>query len=320
MDPFNLCDPRVKLRPFHLPSHTVAGMVTLSGAQFEEKKPRSWPRGHDRFLHTLSALEAAMCDRLGLLRGHVKTAFYPLSGVDGGIVQLFPEARLLIGIDDHPFLQIPADGETILIHRSPVEAFRRTEEISRDQTAFGIFAGQRVIGAMASSVPNFRLLEVTVFVTEENVSISEKDRLVHGLIDFDSGPGTPLRRYLHVNAKLVRGLNYKTSWWFRGLDRWVPDAVIIKGAQGLFYPSGNESRDAHPLRRDILKWLRWSRGYLIEGDNRASMPPVYSYGVDDLEPTWELSEDERFENTASVILTGLLYGYSPGGEVKITKF
>jgi hypothetical protein len=83
---------------------------------------------------------------------------------------------------------------------------------------------------------------------------------IHGLIEYDSGPGTPVRNYIHVNSYITDKIMTK-AWWYQTLKRTGFDALILKAATG-----GFEAYDAINLGQDVINTLARHNGVFVDGD------------------------------------------------------
>jgi hypothetical protein len=225
---------------------------------------------------------------------NVKTVFYPLSGYDAGApFRLFPQARTIIGLDNHPFLPERVTGQ-IEYSPVPLQNFAFFGDIDRLK-----YVGPAIIGALAHAVPNFRLRAVkqqqttelqlgTTEPTHFDLNKAKNEKAVHAVVEFDTGPGTALRRYVHLNATLLGGGRDRGAWWWKLVDRARPQAVVVKGAEGVFNdpsflrpnhrsPSRKTTLGAgYGLRDDILGWLRAQRGVLVEESGGSVQPTEFT--------------------------------------------
>jgi hypothetical protein len=265
--PPRLTPGRLVLRP-----PTGARVRLLGRGRFEAQER---PIHVDRETHAGLgyAVQPSQLDRLrGLIEKNVgpfraRTIFYPMAGYDAGTAQrLFPEATTIIGVDNHPFLPEtpparisygPAPAQNVVLYRNV------------DHLAY---VGPAAIGQLQAMVPGFRLRRVYVVTTEElqghrgesgfkQLSDSDPRRVPsgHGIVEYDTGPGTPLRRYVHINASLLTQGNVESTWWWNAIERMAPDTVLVKGAEEAF-----QHRAAYHLRPSIRSWLHRAGGTLVE--------------------------------------------------------
>ncbi len=252
----------------------------------------------------------------------------PLSGINGSLVNLFPESELFVGLDAHPFLErIPSPREKISFRAVSGRDFSIAETIHSFQNDDNIFAGQLLIGALSASVEGFRLRRVDVLETREKrpwavwwrylksrarpayETSYNWARFVHGLIEYDSGEGTPVRQFLHINTDIFMWDDPATAWWFSGWNLPVPDVVVIKGAQDLFSPGGRH--ECRAIKAAIYDWLHQSNGILIEGRDRAK------------KDQWEFSGAAVRTEPDSIVIAGKGprgIPFSYGRDVKVTRF
>jgi len=258
-----------------------------------------------------------------------KTVLYPMSGFDSGTpLHLFPDATTIIGIDNHPFLPAGHSSETVAYSKVGTHNFAYYGDVDR----LG-HVGPAVIGGLASAVPNFRLRSVTI-IEEDGGSVevvrsaskpgdpsSAKTKAAgHAVVEFDGGPGTPVRRYVHINGSLVAGKT-KNAWWWKTIEQLRPNAVLLKGSEAVFQ---KETMGAE-LRPQVLGWLKQSRGVLIEdkdiwGGASAALSPLKwgrdASGRSAALPTHEGARSARLETR------DWSFGYArgPRGEVFVTVF
>ncbi len=208
-----------------------------------------------------------------------KVVLYPMSGYDAGTpIHLFPEATTIIGIDNHPFVPSASRGK---ISYAKVGTYNFSYFGDVDQMGH---VGPAVIGALADAIPGFRLRKVQL-IEDDDVIAHPRDQnraheaapapsgAVHAVVEFDAGPGTPLRRYIHVQAALGNShvlhggpaRAFKNTWWWKAVDALGPQAVLLKGSEGVFDAVHGMARD---LRPSVLGWLERSQGVLVEDQDK----------------------------------------------------
>ncbi len=258
-----------------------------------------------------------------------KTVLYPMSGFDSGTpLHLFPDATTIIGIDNHPFLPVGQAPKAVEYSRIGTHNFAYYGDVDR----LG-HVGPAVIGGLASAVPNFRLRSVTV-IEDEGGSVevvrgfAAKGRdpgtnatraAGHAVVEFDGGPGTPVRRYIHINGSLIAGRT-KNTWWWKAIDQLGPNAVLLKGSEAVL----QKDEMGAELRPQVLGWLKQSKGVLIEDKD------IYSgrAGLSKLDGRRNASgrivshPSHEGARSAQLETRGWSFGYSrgPQGEVFVTVF
>jgi hypothetical protein len=147
-----------------------------------------------------------------------ETVVYPASGYDAGFAaRLFRGASVVVGIDDHPFHD-GADPGYIPVFDVPAENATFKGEVDDQGPLVGT-----LIGSLATNVEGFRLRGV--------LAIDDGEKR-HGVIEFDAGPGTPRRRYVHSDGRVDGGVD---AWWWRGLAGGGGSlAILVKGAMNTF--------------------------------------------------------------------------------------
>lgn len=178
----------------------------------------------------------------------VRRAFYPMAGYDAAILaKLFPRADV-IAVDRFPAYPEKQLSEESLASREGRGAYY----IYPDE---GESTGPRVIGALEDM--GFRIRGVHVFTVDGDTYVKRTRAYpnVHAVIEFDSGPDTPRRRYWQLQGTFPS----TDSWWWKRLGAsWLPDAVLVKGAHHLV--------ENHP---EVTAWLTESGGFVVEGANVA---------------------------------------------------
>jgi len=255
--------------------------------------------------------------------GKNKVVFYPMSGFDAGTpLHLFPEATTIIGIDNHPFL--PPGGGTTKVAYAPVGTHNFAYYGDIDRLGH---VGPAILGALKSASPSFRIKQVSVIRTRELLANNRDGRFgkeadaVHAIVEFDGGPGTPLRRYIHVNASFSPEKDIASTWWWKGIDALGPQAVVIKASQSVFHPTLGAARDLRPA---ILGWLERSHGVLVEDRDRYVREHVAGFSElkrDPLAYPGDLAPQHPNARSTKVSWKGMRFGYS--GEdvgVYVSKF
>jgi hypothetical protein len=169
------------------------------------------------------------------------TVVYPAAGFDSAFpVRFFPNSRLLIAIDNQPFIgryQFTANSALGLrLGLRPVPAWGEAwvpESMVMDEKA----VASQVLANLRDALPEVHILRIIAF----------KSRLaplhVHGLILFNQGPGTSVRSYLHVHSPQWSNAEMQ-PWWIELLPEGSPIAVILKGSQQ-FYATADGSALLH---------------------------------------------------------------------------
>lgn len=188
----------------------------------------------------------------GPARRAVKTVLVPMAGYDAGsAARLFPDAETIIGVEARPFLDRARAGRIVKYASLRSSNYTHWQAIEDMQ-----HLAPAVLSSLAWAVPGFRLRGVTIFSTPG------QDAGNSAAIEFDGGPGTPMRRYLHLQEwfphELPKGA--KAPWWWRGLEAHRPDAVIVKGSQ-----DWQRYASTAGVRHTIRTWLKGG-GVLVEGD------------------------------------------------------
>lgn len=192
--------------------------------------------GRDLSFATVDAIRAAR-------QRPARTVLYPMSGFDAGTAaRLYPDADLIIGVDDHAFLPdaLPAKIQVPKVGLENATYFRNVDHLGH--------VGVAAIGQLRAAVPGFRLRGVTTFSSEEplgtrdahqwfaggrvsygKVQAAGRGVAQHAIVSYDRGPGTRRQRYMHVQSALVRGV--ERAWWMELAERRGLDAVLVKGSE-----------------------------------------------------------------------------------------
>jgi hypothetical protein len=202
----------------------------------------------------------------------IHTVVYPASGYDGVSALLaFPSARRVIGIDNHPFLtdQRSQVRTNVYVNKS---------EAHKGWAYYGAVDAKRyvadvLLGRIEHAFPGVRFLRIW--------HIRDKNYYSHGLIEFDTGPGTQVRQYVHVESLNMSSVwEEAMPWWLQSLKKQGFDAVLRKAAMHFF-----EYGEENSIPRTLLKELRNNKGVFVDGDSvlnkaeyRSSILPVGAFG------------------------------------------
>ncbi len=174
----------------------------------------------------------------------IRTVIYPASGFDAATgFTVFSNASTVIGIDRHRFL--PFDAISVapsfsLSDPSYQNGWAKFSEVDRAKTVAG-----DLIGRLFTLEIHVRILSVTHIESEKNAS--------HGIVEFDFGPNTQIRRYIHIQStdisKAVLPLFDSTV-----------DALLLKASQDFFNPESN------PLVSKIIDTAVENHAIIVDGD------------------------------------------------------
>ena len=197
------------------------------------------------------------------------TVLYPASGIDSdGAVTLFPDAQDYIGMDARPFYVSGKKAIKPVKETLSDQNWNAWEEIDQVTSENGAFI------ALCERLRNsgFRIRKVIAFF--ENRKRPPERRVVdglpicNGLIEFDKGDGTSIKRYWHIDFRneynVVNNSPEGAAKLFQILDAHPPDTVLIKGAMGSLRTRDFRRGD---LPAYIEKWLQQRHGILVEGFN-----------------------------------------------------
>ncbi len=239
---------------------------------------------------------------------NIERVIYPFVGADGPMAfHLFPNAREVVGIDNHPFFSdLPLAGKKIPVIPNQGVTFRHTVDMDDVPEI-----GSRILGFLKQTLPGFRLRKIIIDekLEQENYYSLRTSPHHHITVEFDTGKGTPVRRYIHVNISFnVTSPETRNGlgWWLDALKEMKPQAVIVKAAHHQYNGAENGFRDF------IFQLLQENNGFLIEG---AETKAGYK--------AWEFSSkfgslDPKFPDTTSRTLTRFDFGYSK--LIRLTTF
>ncbi len=238
--------------------------------------------------HMLSGLERIRA-KAGPALDDVEVVVYPFIGNDGG----WPSAvlgrapRVTIGLDDHPFWKRRHGSGSPRLSAVPaqIKAWTFYDDVGDDSGAAG-----KILGKLQSHVIGFRLRKVEAI---------EDGSKTHGLVEFDTGPGSKVCQYVHLHEALD-ARDYRGAWWLDEVLRLKPRLLLLKGANGSPFQEGGAGEK---LRQPFLCALRDNGGAVIEeGTSRGG----------------RFSGNELLEGNRSSALVIAQWGY--GDLVRLTTF
>ncbi len=227
----------------------------------------------------------------------VETVLYPFSGTDAALAfLLFPNARQVIAIDNHPFVEsVSRVGNTFRVipnYGPPAAGFvpvHKLDELTE--------VGSRTLGMLSVSIPQVRLRRVQLIEREEKGVYR-----THGICDFDTGNGTPLRRLIQLNLEITAENSTEDSWLPRELLRVQPQAIILKS--GMVREMWDQTSRFWTVLNSVLEN---GEGLFVEG--KVQRPYGSSYEVSGMNVITG-SNSREFSN--------YLWGYQHG--VRVTSF
>ena len=185
-----------------------------------------------------------------------KVVFYPAAAHDSSTpLQLFPKAEVVVAVDWLPFLGPHAERPIRPILGKQAEAGHL---LSNENQTLNGQAGL-ILGRLKMVLPKMRVLRVREATqTRPLVGTFSADRGVsHGLIEFDTGEGTPRQYYVHLQENLNDDNSKALEAWLKPLLEQGIDALLIKGSTTL-------ADDAEITLARVLQSVRKRRGVLIE--------------------------------------------------------
>ena len=220
----------------------------------------------------------------------IDTVLYMASGFDGASPFLaFENMRTVFAVDQHPFVKDPSLPIRL---RIPDDGDRGYTLISTVNDQAQSLASA-ILWRLSQSIQNFRAIRVVAFTDPTATEMGRPAQ--HGLIEFDSGPGTQVRRYIHIDADI--GSEYRPGqqpWWLARVLRHGIDGLLVKGAMSVY---ANASKtDIKSPARDVTRYLMKNGGIIVDGDST---------------PTWPWSTAPALHSQVSVNHTPIQqFGYS----------
>lgn len=188
---------------------------------------------------------------------HVETLVYPFAGFDAGTpYELFKSVRSVVAIDDSPFVR---NLEAPITTSGPVSKIGGKVFLT-GQSARATSVANVIVKQLSSRIPNFRVLEATAFVDPNIFSTHVDGKTVHGIIFFDTGPGTEVRTYTHIHMTLGDHRTKEELWWYSQLVSHGFQAVVSKGAMG------GLADNAPKLGKDMMVVLARNSGIYFDAE------------------------------------------------------
>lgn len=278
----------IQLPHFHQLVALPPGLVAeTSKASMKPSAGELDGQGDAEYRRSALKIRNAMRDH-GIRPARIQISLYPLIGTDSTLAfLLFPNLITNIGIDNHPFWrQILKAGEKMPVIRGP-SAMRDTVEIDAEEVV-----GPRQIAALAGIIPRFRLRRLLIFESAEMLGwSSELTAAIHGLLEFDQGPGTPIRRHLQLQLDVSDYSKARPTELLRTVLRSTPDVLLVQRA---FHHYGNSPS----LRASMLRLIRNRHGIILEGRERTDTQ------------AWEFSRHKTLPGaTKDIVVDDVTFGY-----------
>jgi hypothetical protein len=242
----------------------------------------------------------------------IPVALYVASGSDGAIAHRILSPILSVGVDVHPVLKgNVVERSRLDVYPNTGTRFRHTVDIDRmdDELA------PRLIGAFYRQVRGFRLRGFFVFNTMEVLNRHDRRfhdhkpgayhrrRASHGLLVFDTGPGTPLRAHLQIQQDLTPEIDVRETWWFKKFTQnYGPRfALIEKASHGAYDAGDGDVEKMWALRNSLRNAITESKGLWIEGAHTIN---DHSY--------WEFSPEDSIKYARTRVQNLRSWGYDQG--------
>lgn len=188
----------------------------------------------------------------------VSTVVYPSSGYDGvtGFL-LFPEAHNVIGIDDHAFAHRylePLEPDYYASINDYDKGWAVVSEVGDK-----VFVVEVILARLKVAFLSLRIRKVYE-VSEDRTSNGDSGiNFSHGVIEFDLGPNTPVRKYIHLQSATPIDFQMRSSSWFtKPVLKYKFQALIRKASMSFF---------DDPAGIQLIKYLRREKGVLVDGDH-----------------------------------------------------
>ncbi len=196
----------------------------------------------------------------------IDTVLYMASGFDAGSPFLvFENARTVFAVDQHPFVKDPALPIRLRIPDNDHDGYALISTVNDQAQSLA----STILWRLSQSISNFRLIRVAAFTDPTATTIGRPAQ--HGLIEFDSGPGTQVRQYIHIDANI--GSEYlpgQQPWWLARILRHGIDGLLVKGAMSV-YANASKTDVASPAR-EVTRYLMKNGGIIVDGDTTPAWP------------------------------------------------
>lgn len=192
-----------------------------------------------------------------------KTIVYPAAGYDSATPFLvFPTAERIVALDDHPFW-----SEDSVVD-SDEHLSRKIISSHRLSTGWAIYKELNQLKSLAAKIlfhlshaySEFRLLDM--YEVKDLTKGSDVKDLVlsHGVIVFDTGEGTPVRSYVHLQTPFLhREIGEISTWWFEN--------VKAQGFKGLFFKAAMNAQRTY-TGFNLGLHVRNHGGVIVDADYR----------------------------------------------------
>ena len=187
-----------------------------------------------------------------------RTILYPYSSYDAATPRiLFPDAETIVVWDMGPFVKSTSTKVTAQLSDIEMAGDFHTTGQSDDIAS----VADAVVMRLALTTKNFRLRKVTAIREDKKAWLMPNwDRQpVHGVIEYDSGPDTPIKRYIHINNMISEAVYQQQPWWHEQLLIHGFDVLILKAQTEGF-------KQMKKLERQLLTSLKYHNGFLLDGD------------------------------------------------------
>jgi hypothetical protein len=182
------------------------------------------------------------------------TVLYPAAGYDAAAAFLaFSKAKTVIGIDNHPFFLKPETKLYLDVHVKSYDqkGYTWVTDVDRKGEVASV-----VLARLKHAFPDIRLHRVALFQEGMAEGNKENSRARHGLIVFDTGPGTLVREYIHIHSFFEF-----RPWWLPAIKKAGFQAILKKGAMGFFSEYSQHGEY-------LMQVLKEQGGLLVDGDVR----------------------------------------------------
>lgn len=228
----------------HSQGRFQVSIVPLSTLTFSAEAPAE----AENYRETLTRVAAFLSDTAAA----PTSLLSPAAGFDADTAfRILPDLNTVIAIDNHPFGQAGNIGSLTAIQATNESGYVGAGTIHE----LG-FIGGAILARLMQGLPALRLHQVTLL--EETQPSGSRPR-AHGLVEFDLGPGTPLRRYYHIDGDGINAPLSAQPWWLGAILAEGFSAILRKGAMDFF--AANPSSGTY-----LIQHLRNAGGIFIDGD------------------------------------------------------
>ncbi len=179
---------------------------------------------------------------------------YPSAGFDADTpFLLFPGASLVVAVDDHPFVNESAKSVTPAVLESKNTQYIPFRQVDKSEHQMA----DVILWRLGRAFSGIRIHGVRAYTQ----SVGRKV-YTHGWIAFDTGEGTRVRNYVHIQTTHRDQLHSLEGLeWVEATQKWMRFDILVKGSMDFFSPV--MMLDSYsPARKLVPHALRYSGSIL----------------------------------------------------------